>query len=84
MSTATDYQIMRDSIQRNIEAIRLLLKEADDLTQAVDDITDNAPLKKQLSEHVTALHVSIDNLVEQTNKLFQQYIDLANSVVNVS
>lgn len=84
MSTANDYQIMRDSIQRNIEAIRMLLKEADDLTQAVDAITDNAVLKEQLSEHVTALHVSIDNLVEQTNKLFQQYIDLANSVVAIS
>lgn len=81
MSTSSEYEIMRDAIQRNIEAIRVLLKEADDLTSAVDAISDNESLKKQLSEHVASLHESIDRLIDETNKLFKQYIDLANSVV---
>ncbi len=81
MSTSSDYELIYNSIESNIEAIRKLLKEADDLTQAIDEIKDNAPLKDQLKEHVDALHESIDNLVDQTNKLFKQYIDFANSVV---
>ena len=81
MSTSSEYEIMRDAIQRNIEAIRVLLKEADDLSSAVEAISEDGALKQQLSEHVDSLHKSIDNLVEETNKLFKQYIDLANSVV---
>jgi predicted DNA-binding protein YlxM (UPF0122 family) len=84
MGAVEEYEAMRSAIQSNIEAIKSLLKEADDLTTAVNGITDNQDLKDQLTEHVTALHTSIDNLVEHTNALFKQYIDLANSVVVVS
>jgi len=81
MSTSSDYELIYNSIESNIDAIRKLLKEADDLSEAIDGISDNVTLKEQLKEHVIALHESIDNLVDQTNKLFKQYIDLANSVV---
>lgn len=80
MSTSSDYEIMRNAIQNNIEAIRCLLKDADDLSDAIDAISDNETLKTQLKDHVKSLHDSIDHLVVETNKLFKQYIELANSV----
>ena len=84
MSAVEEYEAMRMAIQSNIDAIKSLLKEADGLTKVVDEITDNKELKEQLNEHVKALHTSIDNLIEQTNALFKQYINLANSIVTVS
>lgn len=84
MSAIEEYEAMRSAIQSNIEAIRSLLKEAKSLNDLVDSISDNAELKGQLEEHLKSLHGSIDNLVDQTNALFEQYIKLANSVVAVS
>ena len=84
MSAVEEYEAMRAAIQSNIEAIKLLLIEVYELTTAVDSIADNPELKAQLTQHVTDLQTSIDNLVEKTNALFKQYIDLANSVVIVS
>lgn len=84
MSAVAEYEAMRRAIQANIEAIRNLLNEADELSQAVNAIKDNASLRDQLKVHLESLNKSITNLVDQTNALFEQYINLANSVVVVS
>jgi chromosome segregation ATPase len=84
MGAIEEYEAMRTAIQSNIEAIRSLLTEAKSLNDLVDNISDNTELKEQLEQHLQSLHKSIDNLVEQTNALFEQYIKLANSVVTVS
>lgn len=77
-----EYTAMRLAIQSNIDAIRGLIAQADQLTQTIDTV-DDPGLKKKLTEQVQNLNSSIDHLVDETDKLFKQYIDLANSIVIV-
>jgi len=78
-----EYTAMRKAIQNNIEAIRSLINQANALMQVVNEIEDNTELKAQLLAQVKSLNGSIDHLVDETDKLFKLYIDLANSVVIV-
>lgn len=77
-----EYTAMRQAIQSNIDAIRALIAQADRLTQTIDTV-DDPTLKTKLTEQVQSLNSSIDHLVDETDKLFKQYIDLANSIVIV-
>jgi hypothetical protein len=77
-----EYTAMRNAIQNNIDAIRGLIVQADELMQTISTVTDPT-LKAKLTGQVESLNGSIDHLVDETDKLFKQYIDLANSVVIV-
>lgn len=82
-SAINEYTAMRQAIQNNIDAIRSLINQANSLMEVVNSISNNQTLKDQLLEQVTSLNSSIDHLVDETDKLFKLYIDLANSVVIV-
>lgn len=81
---ANRYQIMQNAIRSNIDAIRSLLKQADELSTLIKEVQGDDELKKKLTDHIEGLHKSIDHLIDETDKLFKQYIELANSVVVVS
>ncbi|HWZ65440.1 MAG TPA: hypothetical protein VNX65_01430 [Patescibacteria group bacterium] len=78
----TEYTAMRQAIQSNIEAIRSLIQQADQLTATIGQVEDS-DVKNKLATQADSLNQSINNLVDQTDKLFKQYIELANSVVIV-
>lgn len=78
-----EYEAMRNAIQANIDAIRALIQQAEQLSQTITQVEDHT-LKNTLTQQVESLNESINHLVEETDKLFKQYIELANSVVVVS
>jgi arsenate reductase-like glutaredoxin family protein len=73
---ADQYEQIRKAIRSNIAAIRNLLDQADNLYTIAQDVSDE-PTKKKLSDSVQALYKSIDELIKQTDNLFDQYKYLA-------
>lgn len=79
MSTAStaEYEGIRGAIQQNIAVIRSLLDQVDALNSITLNIDDTA-VKEKLEENVDSLYKSIENLIKQTNNLFDECIRLAD------
>ena len=75
------YETIRKTVQSNLDTIRALLEQADNLTNLIEETPDDE-LKKKLKESVKNLYKTIDTLIEESNKLFDQYLDFANSVAD--
>lgn len=75
------YETIRKTVQANLDTIRTLVDQADSLTNLIDQ-TPDAELKKKLSDSVGSLYKTIDTLIEESNTLFDQYLDFANSVAD--
>lgn len=75
------YETIRATISSNLETIRTLVEQADNLTSLIEETPDEA-LRTRLKESVKKLYETIDTLIEESNKLFDQYLDFANSVAD--
>jgi hypothetical protein len=75
------YETIRKTVQTNLDTIRALLEQADNITSLIEETPDDE-LKKRLKESVGNLYRTIDTLIEESNKLFDQYLDFANSVAD--
>jgi hypothetical protein len=75
------YETIRATIRSNLETIRTLVEQADNLTSLIDETPDEA-LRERLKDSVKKLYQTIDILIEESNKLFDQYLDFANSVAD--
>ena len=75
------YESIRNTVQSNVETIRTLVEQAHNLTVIIEGTNDPAT-KEKLTESVNRLYKTIDTFVEESNKLFDQYLDFANSVVD--
>lgn len=75
------YETIRVTISSNLETIRTLVEQADNLTSLIEETPDEA-LRTKLKESVKKLYETIDTLIEESNKLFDQYLDFANSVAD--
>jgi len=75
------YETIRKTIRSNLETIRTLVAQADTITSLIEETPDEA-LRGRLKESVKNLYATIDTLIEDSNKLFDQYLDFANSVAD--
>jgi hypothetical protein len=78
---SSKYEIIRKTVQGNLQTIRTLVEQADNLTGLIEETPDEE-LRNKLKESVKNLYVTIDTLIEESNKLFDQYLDFANSVAD--
>jgi hypothetical protein len=74
------YESMKSAILLNLNAINTLLQQAEQLTSIVDGLEENSDKKAELTQSIQGLNSSIKILIEQTDILFKQCIDFANSV----
>jgi hypothetical protein len=75
------YETIRATIRSNLETIRTLVEQADTLTSLIDETPDEA-LRDRLKDSVRNLYRTIDTLIDESNRLFDQYLDFANSVAD--
>lgn len=75
------YETIRKTVRSNIETIRTLVAQADNLTSLIEETPDEA-LRDRLKDSVRNLYSTIDTLIDESNKLFDQYLDFANSVAD--
>jgi Mg2+ and Co2+ transporter CorA len=75
------YETIRRTVRSNLETIRTLVAQADNLTSLIDETPDEA-LRDRLKDSVKNLYSTIDILIDESNKLFDQYLDFANSVAD--
>jgi phosphoribosylaminoimidazole carboxylase (NCAIR synthetase) len=75
------YETIRKTVRSNLETIRTLVAQADTITSLIEETPDEA-LRGRLKESVKNLYATIDTLIEDSNKLFDQYLDFANSVAD--
>lgn len=75
------YEAIRSTIQMNLNTIRTLIQQADDLTALIEQAGDDE-FKNSLQASVKSLYDTIDTLIKESNKLFDQYLDFANSIAD--
>jgi hypothetical protein len=75
------YETIRQTVHSNLQTIRTLVDQADNLTNLIEETPDEE-LRNRLKESVKSLYLTIDTLIEESNKLFDQYLDFANSVAD--
>ena len=75
------YETIRATVQNNLATIRTLLEQADNLTGLIE-ATPEDDHKAALTASVKSLYATIDTLIEESNRLFDQYLDFANSVAD--
>lgn len=82
MSTVEQYNAIRASITSNLETIKTLLAQANNLHNIVDELDGNvdAAEKEKLNASINNIYKSIDLLVVQSDTLFQTFIVYANSM----
>lgn len=73
------YNVLQASIRGNINAIRVLLMQVDSLNETVTKI-DNAELKSALDQNIKSVYKSINDLIDETDKLFTSLQALRESV----
>lgn len=74
------YESMKSAILLNLNAISSLLQQAEQLTNVVNSLGETSDKKAELTQSIQGLNNSIKVLIEQTDVLFKQCIDFANSV----
>jgi len=67
---------IRGSIQKNIETIKKLIEESDDIKRIIEQLKKqefNKVLAQDLDNILQNINLSIKNLLDQTNLLFDSY-----------
>lgn len=75
------YKKIRKNMMENITAIRDLLDQASSLTAVVKETSD-PELQEKLAKSVASLYKSIDVLIDQSNELFNSYMDFAETIAD--
>ncbi len=75
------YKKIRKNMMENITAIRDLLDQASSLTEVVKETSD-PELQERLAKSVASLYKSIDALIDQSNELFNSYMDFAETIAD--
>lgn len=66
------YNSIRDTIKANLATIRQLIRQAENLKRLVSSIEEQT-IKESISIQIDTIESLIDNLITQTDKLFEQY-----------
>lgn len=77
------YNILQATIRGNINAIRALLMQVDALNTTITSI-DNKELKNTLDQNIKSVYKSINQLIDETDKLFTSLQALKESVASSS
>ncbi|MEO5949414.1 MAG: hypothetical protein ABIP74_03350 [Candidatus Saccharimonas sp.] len=67
---------VRTAIQVNIESIKALLEQANSLSALITPIEDTI-LRDKLAENLHGIYITIDQLIENTNRLFDELKEFA-------
>jgi len=81
----TDHTIVRASIEKNLDAIKELVKEAKDLQNIIDKLKkawNNENIVTWLEQSVKHINESVSTLLEQTNVLFDAYKWIIHSALD--
>lgn len=73
------FETYRETIKANIEAIQELIDQSNNLTKTLDSI-ENPENKKRIEEINQQIMDSIRSLIKNTDKLFDEYIELIKEV----
>lgn len=76
------YNNIRDTINKNVETIRLMLEQAKSLSAIAESLSEEecADTKKRLEEQIALMHQSISSLIDQTTELFRLYDQFAQEL----
>lgn len=76
------YEGIRDTIVRNVDTIKGMVKQAEDLSELAQSLSDAdcADVKKKLQEQIDKLNQSISQLIDQTTELFKLYNQFADQL----
>ncbi len=72
---------VRTAIQVNIESIKSLLEQANSLSDLITPIEDTN-LRDKLAENLQGIYSTIDRLIENTDKLFDELKEFAAHTVS--
>lgn len=72
---------VRAAIQVNIESIKSLLEQANSLSELITPMEDT-DLRDKLAENLQGIYSTIDNLIENTDKLFDELKEFAATTVS--
>lgn len=72
---------VRNAIQVNIESIKSLIEQANSLSEIITPIEDT-DLRDKLSVNLQGIYSTIDNLIENTDKLFDELKEFAATTVS--
>ncbi len=72
---------VRSAIQVNIESIKSLLEQANSLSDLIAPIEDTN-LRDKLAENLQGIYSTIDRLIENTDKLFDELKEFAAHTVS--
>lgn len=67
---------VRTAIQVNIESIKSLLEQANALSELITPMEDT-DLRDKLAENLRGIYTTIDQLIENTDKLFDELKEYA-------
>lgn len=72
---------VREAIQVNIESIKALLEQANSLSELIAPMEDT-DLRDKLAETLQGIYTTIDSLIENTDKLFDELKEFAATTVS--
>ena len=72
---------VRVAIQVNIESIKSLLEQANSLSELITPIQDT-DLRDKLAENLQGIYSTIDSLIENTDRLFDELKEFAANTVS--
>jgi len=72
---------VRAAIQVNIESIKSLLEHANSLSQLITPMEDT-DLRDKLATNLQGIYSTIDSLIENTDKLFDELKEFAATTVS--
>lgn len=72
---------VRAAIQVNIESIKMLLEQANSLSELISPMKDT-DLRDKLAENLKGIYSTIDNLIENTDRLFDELKEFAATTVS--
>jgi ADP-dependent phosphofructokinase/glucokinase len=72
---------VRVAIQVNIESIKALLEQANSLSELITPIQDT-DLRDKLAENLQGIYSTIDSLIENTDRLFDELKEFAATTVS--
>ena len=76
------YGAIRETISSNIETIGKLVRQAENLKGIIEKIngSTSSDIKISLENQITEIEGTIQNLIEQTSKLFDKYNEFVDSI----
>jgi hypothetical protein len=76
---------INNSIQKNIESIKTLIEESDDIKRIIEHLSKqefNKEIAQDLGKTLDRINHSIRDLLDQTNILFDSYKSLIKFIFN--